>query len=83
MVMCLVQLIDLHPFTGGLENPLVLWFQSSKYITYCKIKKFMQTLYGDRYASGKTDSSGEEPEVESTFQLKETWTRIQRKKQAI
>ena len=83
MVMCLVQLIDLHPFTGGLEIPLVLWFQSSKYITYCKIKKFMQTLYGDRYASGKTDSSGEEPEVESIFQLKETWTRIQRKKQAI
>ena len=32
----------------------------------------MQTLYGDRYASGKTDSSGEEPEVESIFQLKET-----------
>ena len=70
--MCLVQQPSPTP-SGGLEIPLVLQFQSRKYVTHCKMKKFMQTLYDYRYTGTKTDSSDEElknPRRKSVFQLK-------------
>ena len=57
--------------SGGLEIPLVLRFQSPKYVTHCKTKKFVQTLYDYRYTGTKADSSDEEPEEEICFSVKE------------
>ena len=57
--------------SGGLEIPLVLGFQSTKYVTQFKNKKFVQTLYDYRYTGTKFDSSDEEPEEEIYFSVEE------------
>ena len=57
--------------SGGFEIPLVFRFQSRKYVTHCKIKKFVKTLYKHRYNSTKADSSDEEPEEEICFSVEE------------
>ena len=57
--------------SGGLEIPLVLRFQSPKYVTHCKIKTLVQTLYDYRYTGTKADSSNEEPEEEICFSVQE------------
>ena len=62
--------IDLHPF-HYLQIPLVLRFQSPKYITNCKIKKFVQALYNYRYTGIKADSSDEEQKEKICFSVEE------------
>ena len=57
--------------SGGLEIPLVLRFQTSKYVTHCKMEKFVQTLYDYRYTGTKANSSDEEPEEEICFSVEE------------
>ena len=57
--------------SGSLEIPLVWRFQSRRYVTHCKIKKFVQTLYDNRYTSKKTDSSHEEDEEQICFSVEE------------
>ena len=56
---------------GGFEISLVFRFQSLKYVTHCKTKKFVQTLYEYRYNGTKADSSDEEPEEEICFSVEE------------
>ena len=56
---------------GGLDIPLVLRFQSPKYATQCKMKKFAQTLHNYKYTSIKADYSDEEPEEEICFSVEE------------
>ena len=66
--------------SGGLEIPLVLWFQSPKYVTYCKMKRVVQTLYDYRYTVRRLILTMMNPRSKSVFQFKkETWTRRQRK----
>ena len=67
--------------SDGLEIPLVLLFQSPKYVTHCKMKKFVQTLYDYTYTGTKANSSDEEPEEEISFSVEEeNITRSQRKR---
>ena len=56
---------------GAVEITLVLWFQSPKYVTHCKMKKFVQTLYNYRYTITKANSHNEEPEEEIWFSVEE------------
>ena len=58
--------------SGDLEIPLVLWFQNQKYVTYCKMKKFVQTLYDYMYTRTKADSSDEEPEQDICCSVEES-----------
>ena len=51
--------------------PLVLRFQSPKYVTHCKMKNFVQTLYDYRYTCTKADSSDEEREEKIYFSVEE------------
>ena len=43
--------------SDGLQIPLVFQFQSPKYVTHYKMKRFVQTLYNYRYTGTKADSS--------------------------
>lgn len=53
--------------SGDFEIPLVLQFQSPKYVTHCSMKKSIQILYDYRGTGTKPDSSDEEPEGEIFF----------------
>ena len=51
-----------------MEIPRVSQFQSSKYVTHCKMKKFISHY---RYTATKADSSDKEPEEEIYFSVEE------------
>ena len=71
--MCLVHLHHrLTPIPSGvLDIPLVLQFQSPKYVTHFKMKKFKQALYDHRCTGTKADSNDEKPEEEIYFSVEE------------
>ena len=51
-----------------MEIPRVSQFQRSKYVTHCKMKKFISHY---RYTATKADSSDKEPEEEICFSVEE------------